>query len=315
MPNPEQNKASLETFLDNSTVNFFRVIADKFNLWHPHGTALGVTSIGFGGYPTGEGAYTGYFPFRTKEGKVLLMYVGGPFSLAGVTMLHQLDNRRGHDIKLLDVPKGWRAPMLSPNAERAAREVVYKELETNELPITDKRRESLLELFRAVKECEFMACRKYFRQSRGDREARDTGFSDRYALRLFTQTKNAALDPSREPSLPVVSRIKDHLYEYGGLAGEDEAVFNKVDERDWRGVGGGNIFPESFSVPVSELGAEESANLEKYRKRDGKGRKSFAWFCLNPKSDPEVADNWQFYGLGSEGSKPLERRPSFLVQP
>jgi hypothetical protein len=156
MPSPEENTIALETLLDNSTLNFHRFIQTRVGSYNA--TALGAVCIGWGGYPSGGGAYHGFFDFHTNRNTTLLIHVDGLSYLDRNAVLIKSENGRGHTIRYMRTPENYRdlrAGLMSSECKLA------KLGSEADIPIDDEHRPIVEEVIKDIKEGEFWTIRKY----------------------------------------------------------------------------------------------------------------------------------------------------------
>jgi len=291
MPTPEENRAALENLLDNLTVNFFRIIKDQHNLWTPHGTALGISSISYGVYPTGEGAYQGYFGARTRKG-TLLFYVENPIKVAGVTFLRQLENGRGHQVRYV---KNYKSGNQDPLASGEKNEGELEEkVAGNDIPITDAMMPNLSKYLGALKRCEFLTCRKYRLQ---DKESnKEQHRSADFIVEQFDFALARAFRTS--PKLPASLAVRTYFYTFKEQTPTD-LVFKHIKEKG-----------PDITLPLAQLSPEEAEALLKE-----KGMSLDFRYYLKPGTDGAVQTNWELFDINTGiffGKSLLHRTPAFI---
>ncbi len=187
MASPEENKVRLEELLDRSTINFNRFIAQQIGGIH-NGTALGAVCIGWGGYPSNGGDYSGYFDFRTNAETTIVFNVAGMAAVRRVPFLVPFESGRGH--QLLYLPTS-----LTPqNRIRigSMEESPYAHIDpASGISITDEVYPFVEAGVKEIKEGEFWTIRKYIMQSRDAQITDAIGNEDQFGAhveRAFNDT-------------------------------------------------------------------------------------------------------------------------------
>ncbi len=278
MATPEENKAELETLLDNFTINFHRFIQEKVGEYN--GTALGVVSIGWGCYPSGGGGYFGYFGFRNSRDTMLLFEVKRMVSVDDIAFLEGFESGRGHNIRYVSTPKnldqdpfGYRFPNILDKLDPKL-----------DIPIDDIQRPLVEDVIKHIKGGEFWTIRKYAVQS-GHRKGIYRNFKPIVENTFLTK-----------PSLPAVMLFKESEF--------------CVKEMPHEGIGSLVLHEESntenkLSIPADQL------NLDKTPWNFMGGGTIPVKFMMTPDLNPDVASNWTILHIGNydfyTGRKPLQR--------
>jgi hypothetical protein len=212
-----RNRESLEAFLDNSTVLFFRSIQDFHGLNGLNGTPLAIMST----IATGEASYQGYFGYRDKRGNMLMFLLARPTQIEGMTFMRPLTvNGRGHAFRYVKLPKKLEYPHIcaEPGEKRAW---IEKNLPPeSDIQISDKEQKYLLGVLQGIKRAEFRTLRKYTLQSR------DTKKEDKKRIRrVFWGSMRRALNPLHVPFIPPLSGSRKELYVFRATTREGMALF------------------------------------------------------------------------------------------
>ncbi|MBC8495333.1 hypothetical protein H8D36_04220 [archaeon] len=200
MANSEENRASLESFLDNTTINFHRFIEHAIHQFD--NAALAATSVARGVFPlTKEGistGYGGYFGFRTERQSIILLEVQNMVHVGSHLFLKGYESGRGHKIRYVtdpmsvdDTPMDYSLPKL-----------VAKLPDNCDIPITNQERVLLQNDLRGIKRSEYGTIREKIAS-----EGRAQG---PLAPREFTQIVDNTF--SQRPVPPAVANIDTKTY-------------------------------------------------------------------------------------------------------
>jgi hypothetical protein len=282
MPTHEENRETLETFLDISTLAFYRLVYDQFNISGPHGSALGVNLLSpF--FPAGEGGYNSYFCVPTKEGRAVIFYLEEPIRICRTTFLHQLENRRGHSIDVVNLPQ--EAGQISLGSTREMRERVYRQVLERRVDLNDELTIEALEKLREVKRREFDTLGKY--ASNWEHLA---SRKEEVAVKI-AEARTLALDPKTKLTLPAVSMLGGNIYEFIGVE-SGMACFRYSGRRGQEN----KLFPDTLLLKACSI--NDLPELEAYRAGKCNGRHVQAGFCLKPGADPTKQANWELILVG-----------------
>lgn len=158
MANSEENRAGLESFLDNTTINFHRFIEHAIHQFD--NAALAATSTAWGVFPltkvgTSTG-YGGYFGFRTERDSIILLEIQNMVNIGSHLFLKGYESGKGHRIRYVadpmsvnDTPMDYALPKL------------VAELPNNcDIPITDQEKELIEKDLRRIKRSEYGTIRE-----------------------------------------------------------------------------------------------------------------------------------------------------------
>ncbi len=262
MGTPEANRILLESKLDDITVNMHRFLSERKHTYN--GTALGVVSIGWGIYPSGEGAYTGHFGMKLKKGTTLIMQVRDKLEYDDVVFMSGWPSGRGHKINYFKTPKGF-GNALYDSSE------AYKEIDSFEqAPITDKELGYLLKCIGDFKRGEFMTMRHYATQH-------EESYPDFFEEEAYKETMEECIAKKPDP-LPVL-RIEQFVYTVAEHPGEGTHVI---------------LHPSGFSGKDLELDVDprykDSGTVEK-------GNKIFIRKAIPGNLDPADESSWSIIGM------------------
>lgn len=279
MAKPAENKAELESFLDSCTMNFHRFIQRELGTYN--GTALGAVSIGWSGFPSGGGAYRGWFDFRTKKKTTLAIKVQGMTIFNKVTFMRAFENGRGHRLLYLPTSK---LPKDTGHTYHDSEESWYDKVEPSlEAPIDDKARDYVMEVIKQIKAGEFWTIRKYaigtgeIKKSRRRGSIEDEKGFEAIVEKTFSDT------PSPWPVL----RARNARYRIKQIPTDSEPlILEPTDEKD-----------EILSIPQDHL---DLGYLNRCGWKVGRAIPNVRLIVTSDK-DEDIFSNWTIANLGCQG--------------